>query len=167
MVKANLAGDVHAAVGAVAAQLRLRYVGTQEPDVGFVALATLRHLVRHGPRSVTDLAHADRVTTQAISLRLRPLVDQGFAERTTDPRDGRKTVMSITDGGRALVHVAETDARSALALAIARLDTAERQALQAAIPALLNLNPPIGEAVGRVVTRECPCGTAGLDLSRV
>ena len=31
----------------------------------------------------------------------------------------------------------------------------------------LSPDPPIGDGVGRVKTRECPCGAAGLDLSRV
>jgi hypothetical protein len=33
--------------------------------------------------------------------------------------------------------------------------------------AYLSPDPPIGDGVGRVKTRECPCGAAGLDLSRV
>lgn len=32
--------------------------------------------------------------------------------------------------------------------------------------ARLNLNPPIGEAVGRVVTCECPCGAGELGLGQ-
>ena len=40
------------------------------------------------------------------------------------------------------------------------------QAVQAR-PAGLSPDPPVGGGLRRVVTRECPCGAGGLDLSRV
>lgn len=62
-------------------------------------MATLRHLVRKGSRTVSELALADGVTTQAISLRLRPLVEAGLVSRATDPRDARRTIVSATPSG--------------------------------------------------------------------
>ena len=79
------------------------FAAEPSPGIGFVALATLRHLDRHRARTVTELAHADQVTTQAISLRIRPLVDAGLVTRSPDPVDARRSVVTATERGRAAV----------------------------------------------------------------
>jgi len=132
-------GTTYDAVGAISAQLRLRFAGSSAADIGFVALATLRHLTRHGPRTVSELAEVDRVTTQAISLRVRPLVQVGLVTRTVDARDGRRTVVQATPRGRRVVADAQAATKRAMDHAIRRLPTADQDALSAALPALLQI----------------------------
>jgi len=136
---ADLAGSVHDAVGAISTQLRLRFAASGSSDIGFVALATLRHLIRHGPRTISQLAEADRVTTQAISLRVRPLVDAGLVTRAVDSGDGRRTVVAATARGRRAVAAAQADTRRALDNAIGRLPPADRAALSAALAPLIQI----------------------------
>ncbi|HET7388123.1 MAG TPA: MarR family transcriptional regulator [Nocardioidaceae bacterium] len=136
MTDASLVRDVEEAAGAISAQLRLRFASGTTPDLGFVALATLRHLVRRGPRSLSELARADRVTTQAISLRIRPLLDAGLITRSVDPNDARRGVVSVTDDGRRVVDSAAASSHDALDVAIGGLTGGERDLLAAAVPVL-------------------------------
>ena len=135
----QLTVDVWEAVGAVSAQLRLRFADGGGADLGFVALATLRHLVRHGQSGVTDLACRERVTTQAISLRVAPLIAAGLVHRSVDPADGRRSLLEVTPAGRKIVHSAERGALGALGNLIANLSGAERAALTTALPVLHRL----------------------------
>lgn len=128
--------DVWEAVGAISAELRSRFAEGAGADLGFVALATLRHLVRHGPCTVTELARRDRVTTQAISLRIAPLVHAGLVHRSSDRADGRRSLLTVTDSGREVVGRAQAHALAALENLIAGLPDAQRSALTAAVPVL-------------------------------
>jgi len=136
------AADLSEAIGVISSQLRLIFAANPEP-VGFVALATLRHLSRHGPRSISELAALDRVTTQAISLRVAPLVEAGLAQRSADPADGRRTVVSVTDAGRRALAAAQGRAFSALETALETLDAADLTTLEAAVPVLHKLGPAL------------------------
>ncbi|MBV9831140.1 MAG: MarR family transcriptional regulator, partial [Marmoricola sp.] len=97
---------------------------------------TLRHLARHGATGVSDLARSDRVSTQAISLRVAPLVEAGLAARAPDPADGRRTVLSITAAGAEVVDRAHRTALETLGHALEALDQGDREALAGALPAL-------------------------------
>jgi DNA-binding MarR family transcriptional regulator len=126
-------------LGAISGRLRTRYAQGGTPDLGFIALATLRHLARHGPCSVSDLAEAERVTSQAISLRIAPLLRSGMVARSPDPADGRRAVITITESGSAVVAAAAAHAQEALSGALRDLDRSERAALAAALPALTRI----------------------------
>jgi DNA-binding MarR family transcriptional regulator len=144
MSQEKLSTDVQEAIAAVSTQLRLRFQASAL-GVGFVAMATLRHLVRKGPRTVSELALADQVTTQAISLRVRPLIEAGLATRTPDPADGRRTVLSATPLARRGVQQAEAGAHRALSRAIDRLQPADHVALRSAVPVLLQISQNLVE----------------------
>jgi DNA-binding MarR family transcriptional regulator len=139
VVGTDLTSGLHQAVEAISAQLRLRFAASSSEGIGFVALATLRHLTRHGSRTVSQLAEADRVTTQAISLRVRPLVEAGLVTRGIDPRDGRRTVVEATALGRSAVAQTQSSIRRSLEDAIRRLPPADRAALSAAVDPLLQI----------------------------
>jgi DNA-binding MarR family transcriptional regulator len=135
----ELANRLSAGVGALSAQLRLRFLDASESGLGFVALATLRHLCRHGERTVTSLAESDGVTTQAISARLRPLEEAELIHRERDAEDARRTVVSPTSAGRAVIREAERGAELALRSAVSRLSPEDRAILERAAPLLAAL----------------------------
>ena len=135
----DLSSELRAGVGALSSQLRLRFADPAESGPGFVALAMLRHLRRHGPRTVTALATSDRVTTQAISVRLKPLEEAGLVTRTADPDDGRRTVVAPTATGLALVESAEQRVDVVLDAALSELTHRDRVALRRAAPILAAL----------------------------
>jgi len=142
----DLASHVLAAVGSISAELRSRFASAGEPDLGFVALATLRHLTRHGSRSVSELAKADRVTTQAVSLRVAPLADAGLVTRSTDPADARRTLVEVTHRGRQVVERAQQSAHAALKTVVRNLTRPERTALVSALPVLHRIGTDLNNA---------------------
>ena len=141
----RLTTDVLEAIGSVSSQLRSRFAPRAEHDVGFVGMATLRHLVRRGPRSVTELARSEGVTTQAISLRLSPLVEAGLAARSRDPQDARRTLVEVTESGRDLVAQSQARVLAALEAAVRALTADERRALAAAVPVLQRMGAELIE----------------------
>jgi DNA-binding MarR family transcriptional regulator len=134
-----LTGELLESVGVISAEMRSRFATGGDTDIGFVAMATLRHLVRHGPRSITALAKSDRVTTQAISIRLAPLLEAGLVVRMADPTDGRRASVEVTKRGREAVTRAQERARNALESAVGDLTPAEKDALAEALPVLQRL----------------------------
>jgi DNA-binding MarR family transcriptional regulator len=135
----DLTRTLDASVGALSSQLRLRFADTDNSALGFVALATLRHLSRHGARTVTSLAASDKVTTQAVSARLKPLEEAGLVFRERDRDDARRTVVTPTAAGIAEVHEAERRANDALRAAVSQLSDKEREMLEQAVPILAML----------------------------
>lgn len=78
------------------------------PDLRFSHGFLFQHLVP-GPASVSDIARAQGVTTQAISQQLRELEELGYVERSRDESDRRVRVVTLTERG----HSAITAARQA------------------------------------------------------
>ncbi|WP_368497805.1 MarR family winged helix-turn-helix transcriptional regulator [Herbiconiux sp. A18JL235] len=61
--------------------------------------ATLRHLLAWGPMRPTALAEVLDTGASHISKIVRRLEGDGLVERTTDPSDGRATLIRLTDAG--------------------------------------------------------------------
>jgi len=62
--------------------------------------AVLTRLWKEGPSSASALAGAERVRPQSIATILAALDQRGLIERTPDPEDGRRQVVSLTVAGR-------------------------------------------------------------------
>lgn len=75
------------------------------PDLRFNHGFVFQHLVP-GPASVSDIARAQGVTTQAVSQQLRELEDLGYVVRSRDQSDRRVRVVALTDRGRSAVAAA-------------------------------------------------------------
>ena len=141
----DLAPALAASVGALSSELRVRFAEPTHSGLGFVALATLRNLGRQGARTVTSLAASDRVTTQAVSVRLKPLEDAGLVVRERDREDARRTLVTPTAAGIARVEAAEKRAADALSSAVSRLSDAERDLVKQAAPILAVLATDLRE----------------------
>ena len=102
---------------------RLRAENTIPLSHGMV----LARLERDGPATTSGLAAAERVRPQSMSQTVADLGVAGLVERTPDPTDGRRILISITEQGRATL--AEDRARRDgwLASAIEADLTAEEQ----------------------------------------
>lgn len=75
------------------------------PGLRFSHGFVFQHLVP-GPASVSDIAKAQGVTTQAISQQLRELEDLGYVERSRHESDRRVRVVALTERGRSAVAAA-------------------------------------------------------------
>src|ERR1700757_1764868 len=62
--------------------------------------AVLTRLWKEGASSASALAGAERVRPQSMATILAALGQRGLIERTPDPEDGRRQVVSLTTQGR-------------------------------------------------------------------
>lgn len=60
----------------------------------------MRYLWEHGPSPVTEVAIAIGQTHSAVSQLCGPLMHAGMLTRRSDPRDGRRSLLSLTSRGR-------------------------------------------------------------------
>ena len=66
----------------------------------------------------TDIARTEKVTTQSMSQVVNHLVELNFVTRTPSAEDGRKTLLSLTEFGRARVEQARLEKQEWLAKAL-------------------------------------------------
>jgi DNA-binding MarR family transcriptional regulator len=62
--------------------------------------AVLSRLEKNGPASMSDLAAAERVRPQSMAATLAAIQEHELIQRTPDPEDGRRQVVSLTEAGR-------------------------------------------------------------------
>jgi len=97
----EVAGAIQVAVGLVVRKLK------QAPLEGGLTLAessALSRLERGGPATSSDLARVERISPQSMGVTVAALLERGLVERSRDPEDGRRIVLSITETGRRTVH---------------------------------------------------------------
>src|SRR4051812_33269733 len=94
----------------VAARLRLAVTRTarrlrQEADSGLSPslMAALTSIDVHGPLAPSELAELERVRRPTATRAIARLEEEGLVERTTDPRDGRVSIVSASPAGRTLM----------------------------------------------------------------
>lgn len=137
---ARIAHDLRLGVGRVARRLRQLYAQGDEEQLAFIALAVLSRLQRDGPASASQLASGERVTAQAVGSAVADLHRRGLVERAADPGDRRRTVLSLTGAGRAVLSGREQRVAHRMAAAVeAGYTPAERRRLAAAAPLLERL----------------------------
>ena len=91
------ARDLRVVVGRLRRQLRgLATDGDLTPS----QTAVLTRLWKEGASSARALAGAERVRPQSMATIVAALEQRGLIERTPDPEDGRRQVISLTKAGR-------------------------------------------------------------------
>ncbi len=103
--------------------------------------AVLGRLDREGTRSIGDLALAERVRPQSMAQTVADLESCALIARRTDPEDGRRTLVELTDEGRETLQADRRQREGWLARAIADdLSPAEQELLVRAIGLLQRLS---------------------------
>jgi DNA-binding MarR family transcriptional regulator len=97
----EVAGAVRVAVGLVVRKLRQAPL---DGDLTMAESSALSRLERGGPATSSDLARLDRISPQSMGATIAVLEERGFVQRSRDPEDGRRIVLSITETGRRVVH---------------------------------------------------------------
>jgi len=112
---------------------------TPRGEWNLVAASALDALDRSGALRISELVSREAITQPAMTSVVARLAAAGLVERGPDPTDGRATLVSITDAGRA--HLAGRHALRARQVAerVARLADDDRRALLAATAALIHL----------------------------
>lgn len=135
---ARSAVDLRIAVGRIGRRIRHLY-GTSDAamDPGFLELAVLTRLERHGPLTSRALAEIETVTPQAIGPALGALQQRGLVVRAQDPDDGRKVISTITETGRRTLASREQAINERMIRTLSdAFDGAERAQIAAVIPLL-------------------------------
>ncbi len=63
----------------------------------------LGRLERDGPATLTALARAENMRSQSMGAIVGPLEEAGLVAGAPDPNDGRQTLLSVTERGRATI----------------------------------------------------------------
>ena len=128
--------------------VRLRYAVTrtarrlrQEASTGLspALTAALATVERHGPLTPSELAAAERVQRPTATRIVARLEEQRLISRAADPGDGRVSLVSITDEGRALMTEIRERKDAYLAARLDELGPAELEALGRAADVLERL----------------------------
>ncbi|PPJ19526.1 MarR family transcriptional regulator [Nocardia nova] len=94
---AAVATDLRVAVSRLLRQLRAQAEGS---DLTKSQSSVLIRLEQGGPATATQLAHAAGMRPQSMAKIVRALEEAGLIAGTSDPADGRKTVLDLTDAAR-------------------------------------------------------------------
>lgn len=99
----------------------------------FRALIRLR---RHDGLSVSDIAEHLGLALSTTSQLVDGLVKRGYVTRENAATDRRRMVITLTDGGRAMLETVRAAAQARMAEQVATLSPAERRAVAEAMEAL-------------------------------
>lgn len=107
-------------------------------------LALIATLYRNGPMSAVALARAEGLQPQSLSRLLVRMEGDSLIERTVDPTDRRRHVITLTSRGRSALGSAMAQRREWLGTMMAeRLSEAERANLLAAAEIMLRIADPL------------------------
>lgn len=127
-----LAARLRIAVGRL--NRRIRIDGRE--SIGPLQLSALVTVELHGPLRLSELARREAVTPPTMSRVLAALDDQGLVTRASDPSDARGVLITISEAGAKVLDEVRSHRNALVARRLARLDDAERTAIEAAMPAL-------------------------------
>jgi DNA-binding MarR family transcriptional regulator len=115
-----------------AAILVLRHLSDREA-LNLTALMTLGTLEREGPARVTTLAAAAGISQPAMTELIQRLERQDLVARVDDPDDGRVSLVSLSDAGRALRRDQQRDRHDQLAVLLSALPAEDEASLSLAM----------------------------------
>jgi DNA-binding MarR family transcriptional regulator len=101
--------------------------------------AVLLNTVRNGRARLAEVAEQEGLNPTLLSRTLANLAQDGLVERSCDPDDRRVAWVAPTPAGRRLAQRIRAQRTAALQAALGGLTDAERQRLEAALPALERL----------------------------
>jgi DNA-binding MarR family transcriptional regulator len=100
-------------------------------------LSALSQIDRTGPTTIAELARTKQITPQAMGLTVASLEKLGLVSRARDPQDKRRSLLTVTDAGRAALHSGRDAVSDRMARALAESFTEEEVATLAAAAPLL------------------------------
>jgi DNA-binding MarR family transcriptional regulator len=101
--------------------------------------SALSTLDRYGPATAASLAKLEHITPQSIGVTLASLEASGLVQRERDPADGRRVILSLTEGGQELLAHKRSVRTEQLTRALEGLTMKERAQLVDAMPLLERL----------------------------
>ena len=105
-------------------------------DLSPTRVAVLLNAVRNGPVRLSQVAEDEGLNPTLLSRTVAKLAEAGLVSRSADPEDRRSAWLDATPAGRRLAQRIRAERAHAMELALATLGAADRDALEAALPAL-------------------------------
>ena len=134
----DVAGALHAS-GRLLVQ-RLRQTPAVGGDLTSPETSALARLDRGGPMTAAELARLERISQQSIGATVAALQERGLVGRAPDPADGRRSILSLSVEGRALLERRRSARSDHLSEALESAFTrAEVKQLQVAAPLIERL----------------------------
>ena len=146
------------AIVRTARRMRQEALGAERGELSPTLTAALATVEHHGPLTPSELAERERVKRPTATRTVARLEAEGLVERTSDPADGRASIVSTTPAGRALLKRMRGRKNAYLARRLRGLEADEVETLERAAEILermldegsLRSRSPKGEAeVGR------------------
>ena len=132
-----LANELRIGVGLLLRRLR------QVPAADELTLpeaAALARLDRYGPATASELAKREQISPQSMGATTAALEARGLLERSADPDDGRRQILSPTRAGLATLRSRRNAKAEAMAAALdAEFSAEELERLRAAAPLIERL----------------------------
>lgn len=133
----DIAAALRISIGLLLRRLR------QAPAEGELTLpesSALARLDRGGPATASALARLEQISPQSMGATLGALELRGLVERRSDPGDGRRVVLSVTEAGLEVLRNRRNARTEVLAEALStRFTRTELRQLMAAAPLLERL----------------------------
>ena len=134
----DVAGALHASVRLLVQ--RIRQTQAVEGDLTSPETSALARLDRTGPTTAAELARLERISPQSMGATVAALEERGLVGRAPDPADGRRSILSLSADGRALLQRRRSARSEQLSAALESAFTrAEVKQLQAAAPLIERL----------------------------
>ncbi|MFI0986105.1 MarR family winged helix-turn-helix transcriptional regulator [Streptomyces exfoliatus] len=128
---AAIAAELRTAMGKLTRRVK------HEDRIPLGQVAVLGALDRHGAMTTSDLAADQQVRPQSMARAVGLLMEQDLITRRAHPTDGRKSLVELSDAGRAALEAERGRRVGWLARAIEAELTDEERALLAQSAALL------------------------------
>ncbi len=134
---ARVAGALRLSIGLLVRRLRQ---AKADGELTLPESSALARLDRGGPATSAALAKLDQISPQSMGATLAGLEARGLVDRGSDPGDGRRVVMSVTEAGRQALQDRRNAGTERLARALAtRFTRPELDQLLAAAPLIERL----------------------------
>ena len=119
---------------------RLRQMQDESLELNPNQLSAMGVLLNSGDQLMGELAALEKVRPPSMTRIVNSLEVRGYVARRPDPRDHRQCMVALTEAGRQVLLANRRRRDEWLAVRLAWLDPAEREALRRAIPVLQRLN---------------------------
>ena len=131
----HLASRLRLAVARTARRLRQEAGGGLSPTL----TAALASIENHGPLTPSELADRERIKRPTATRLIGTLEEAALVTRTSDPTDGRSSLIAITPAGRDLMRTLRTRKDAYLAQRLSKLSPDDRATLDRAADLLERL----------------------------